>query len=90
MEQTGAGTATAQQRGDSEGRTPQKPSIGRIVVYNGTGGTSGKGTLPALIQGLNAESTGITLCVFTAQGPLMQQDVQYGPGPGQWLWPERT
>lgn len=79
------GAATQQEQGKATG---QRPSIGRIVVYNAT--RTNEGHCPALIQALNAENGGLTLCVFGPHGTRMQLDVQQGDGPGQWQWPERT
>ena len=71
----------------------QKPSIGRIVVYNHPGSADGKFAAlqsPGIVQAVNEDGT-IKMIVFSVYGGLFfNQNVAQGTGPGQWNWPERV
>lgn len=69
----------------------QKPSIGRIVIYNHPGsadGTYPPAQSPAIIQGVNPDGT-CRLFIFGPKGQHMDNHVQ-GDGPCQWNWPPRV
>jgi hydroxymethylpyrimidine pyrophosphatase-like HAD family hydrolase len=63
----------------------QKPSIGRIVVYNHVD----LGRVPAIIQAVMPDET-VRLCVFGPAGVSIEYDRSQGDGPFQWNWPPRV
>jgi hypothetical protein len=70
----------------------QKPSIGRIVIYNHPGSADGKfppQKSPAIIQNV-AEDGSVRLFVFGPKGQHMDEGLIQGDGPCQWNWPERV
>ena len=81
----------------------QKPSIGRIVLYNHPGdatGTFERKQSPAIIQNVHDDGT-VDLYVMTAPtwqdgvcvaggGTYNNLKVEQGDGPLQWHWPERV
>ncbi len=69
----------------------QKPSIGRIVLYNHPGsadGTYPPCQSPAIIQRVNGETC--FLWVFGQYGVQFQPAATQGDGPCQWNWPPRV
>lgn len=70
----------------------QKPSIGRIVVYNHPGSADGKYPTtqsPAIIQNVAADGS-VRLFVFGPKGQHMDDGLVQGDGPCQWNWPARV
>lgn len=78
----------------------QKPSIGRIVVYNHPGSADGLHTpkqSPAIVQKVNDDGT-IEMVVFSVYGGLFfnhnvkQNTASEGqtPDPSSWMWPVRV
>lgn len=70
----------------------QKPSIGRIVVYNHPGSADGKyppSQSPAIIQNVAADGS-VRLFVFGPKGQHMDDGLLQGDGPCQWNWPPRV
>jgi hypothetical protein len=70
----------------------QKPSIGRIVIYNHPGSADGKyppTQSPAIIQNVAADGT-VRLFVFGPKGQHMDDGLIQGDGPCQWNWPPRV
>ena len=70
---------------------PQKPSIGRIVIYHHPGSADGKYAAtnsPAIIQNVASDGT-CTLFVFGPKGQHMDSGLTEGAGPCQWSFPER-
>lgn len=69
----------------------QKPSIGRIVVYNHPGsadGTYPPTQSPAIIQQVMDDGK-CRLFIFGSKGQHMDVHAQ-GDGPCQWNWPPRV
>ncbi len=82
--------AEAQERAAKQ--AAQKPSIGRIVVYNHPGSADGKyppTQSPAIIQHV-AEDGSVRLFVFGPKGQHMDEGLTQGDGPCQWNWPARV
>ena len=72
--------------------TEQKPSIGRIVIYNHPGSADGKyppQQSPAIIQNVAADGS-VRLFVFGPKGQHMDEGLTQGDGPTQWNWPARV
>lgn len=72
--------------------TEQKPSIGRIVIYNHPGSADGKYAptqSPAIIQHVAPDGT-CRLFVFGPKGQHMDDGLAQGDGPCQWNWPPRV
>lgn len=70
----------------------QKPSIGRIVIYNHPGSADGKyppTQSPAIIQHVADDGT-CRLFVFGPKGQHMDEGLTQGNGPCQWNWPPRV
>lgn len=70
----------------------QKPSIGRIVIYNHPGsadGTYPPSQSPAIIQHV-AEDGSARLFVFGPKGQHMDDGIKQGDGPFHWNWPPRV
>lgn len=71
----------------------QKPSIGRIMIYNHPGSADGKFKplkSPALVQAVNEDGT-VECVVFSIYGGLFfNHNVAVGEGPGQCNWPPRV
>jgi hypothetical protein len=70
----------------------QKPSIGRIVIYNHPGSADGKyppTQSPAIIQNVAADGS-VRLFVFGPKGQHMDEGLVQGDGPCQWNWPPRV
>jgi hypothetical protein len=70
----------------------QKPSIGRIVIYNHPGSADGKyppQQSPAIIQNVAEDGT-VRLFVFGPKGQHMDDGLRQGDGPCQWNWPPRV
>ena len=70
----------------------QKPSIGRIVIYNHPGSADGKyppQQSPAIIQNVAEDGT-CRLFVFGPKGQHMDDGLKQGDGPCQWNWPPRV
>lgn len=76
----------------------QKPSIGRIVLYNHPGSADGKyppTQSPAIVQGLNEDGT-LSLWVFGPWGIHLNKACSAGgpeadtPSPSTWIWPPRV
>ena len=71
----------------------QKPSIGRIVIYNHPGDSTGKYPpmqSPAMIQKVNEDGT-VEMIVFSVNGGLyFNHNVEQGDGKCQWNWPPRV
>ena len=70
----------------------QRPSIGRIVLYNHPGSLDGKyppTQSPAIIQNVAADGT-VRLFVFGPKGQHMDDGLSQGDGPCQWNWPPRV
>lgn len=83
--------ATAQQQHDAATRAAQRPSIGRIVIYNHPGSSDGKyppTQSPAMIQHVAADGS-CRLFVFGPKGQHMDDGLTQGDGPCQWNWPPR-
>jgi hypothetical protein len=69
----------------------QKPSIGRVIVYNNPGskdGTYPPTQSPALIVRVNEDGT-VLAHVFTDKGSFIQPTLKQGDGPCEWNWPVR-
>lgn len=69
-----------------------KPSIGRIVIYNHPGSSDGKyppQKSPAIIQNVAEDGT-VRLFVFGPKGQHMDEGLTQGDGPCQWNWPNRV
>ena len=79
-------------------QSEQKPSIGRIVVYNHPGSADGKflpKQSPAIIQKVNTpigpNPVTVEMIVFSVYGGIFfNHNVEQGDGPSQWNWPERV
>ena len=70
----------------------QKPSQGRIVIYNHPGSADGKyppQKSPAMIQAVEEGGT-VRLWVFSPQGLFVDGGIAQGDGPCQWNWPPRA
>ena len=71
----------------------QKPSIGRIVVYNHPGSADGKfppTQSPAMVQRVNEDET-VDIVVFSHfNGFFFNKNVVMGAGPRQYNWPQRV
>lgn len=70
----------------------QKPSKGRIVLYNHPGsadGTYPPTQSPAIIQDVAADGS-VRLFVFGPKGQHMDDGLVQGDGPCQWNWPPRV
>jgi hypothetical protein len=70
----------------------QKPSIGRIVIYNHPGSADGKyqpTQSPAIIQHVALDGS-VRLFVFGPKGQHMDDGLTQGDGPCQWNWPPRV
>jgi hypothetical protein len=70
----------------------QRPSIGRIVVYNHPGSADGKfGRVqsPAIIQKVNEDGSCQLFVMSTSKGLWFSDNISQGDGPSQWNWPTR-
>lgn len=70
----------------------QKPSIGRVIVYNNPGskdGTYPSMQSPGIIVRVNGDGT-VLAHVFTDRGSFIQPSLVQGDGPCQWNWPARV
>ena len=87
LQQKAAGSGYSERLGPS-----QKPSIGRIVIYNHPGSADGKyppTQSPAIIQHVGADGS-VRLFVFGPKGQHMDDGLTQGDGPCQWNWPPRV
>ena len=69
-----------------------KPTMGRIVIYNHPGSADGKyppQQSPAIIQNVAADGS-VRLFVFGPKGQHMDEGLTQGDGPTQWNWPARV
>lgn len=71
---------------------PQKPSIGRIVIYDPGHDTKyGDGSrCPAIIQQVFESDNTVRLTVFAPTGMFIETHVPYGDGESCWSWPPRV
>lgn len=72
--------------------TGQKPSIGRIVLYNHPGsadGTYPPTQSPAIVLKVYEDNT-VDLWVFGPKGLHKDGPYSEGDGPCQWSWPPRV
>ena len=72
--------------------TKQRPSIGRIVIYNHPVSADGKyqpTQSPAIIQNVAQDGT-VRLFVFGPKGQHQDEGLIQGDGPCQWNWPPRV
>ncbi len=70
----------------------QKPSIGRVIVYNNPGskdGTYPPTQSPGIVVKVNEDGT-VWAHVFTTTGMFIHQKLEQGDGPCQWNWPARV
>jgi len=71
----------------------QKPSIGRVVIYNHPGDATGKfppKQSPAIIQKVNDDGT-LELFVMSVYGGIFfNHNVKMGDGPTECNWPVRV
>ncbi|MBI4799716.1 MAG: hypothetical protein HY794_13520 [Desulfarculus sp.] len=79
----------------------QKPSIGRVVIYNHPGSADGKYPpmkSPAIVQRVCLQNPNDTENEFTVDlfvmsntgGIFFAKGIAYGEGPSQWNWPPRV
>ncbi len=74
----------------------QKPSIGRIVIYNHPGSADGlhkPKQSPAIVQKVNEDGT-LEMVVFSVYGGLFFNhnvpEASYDMAPSTWQWPARV
>jgi len=79
------------------GQTEQKPSIGRIVVYNHPGSADGKYPpmqSPAVVQKAKVFGDDVSTCdlfvMSVTGGIFFAKDIAQGDGPSTWNWPARV
>lgn len=73
----------------------QKPSIGRIVLYQRHGSPNGQHTSepsPAIVTAVHAPSDAVSLAIFNPTGLYFQTVVEHDEkaAPGTWRWPPRV
>jgi len=78
----------------------QKPSMGRVVIYNHPGSADGKYPpmkSPAIIQGVcmtdpsDTECTKVDLFVMSnSNGTFFAKNIEYGNEGSHWNWPPRV
>lgn len=64
----------------------QKPSMGRIVIYNYPDKPVQS---PAIVHSISIDGS-VGLTIFGSGGVTTQSGVQEGPYAGQWNWPPRV
>lgn len=78
-------TAAQQARPGPATSKEQRPTLGRIVIYN----SKTSALCPAIVQALLPDGR-LRLFVIGPRGYMIEENIEQGNGLNEWSWPERV